>query len=143
MYGDTQVIRRLAGQMRERGVEVREAGDRLVAEAEAASWHGRSAEAMRNRMADRAAYLRKCADAHEEAAAALEAHAREVDELKERIAWVASQVGSLVEGAKSRLASARSLLPDPVDEMLAKFVPPAPGHMDWLDVPDRLPGVFR
>jgi len=50
---------------------------------------------------------------------------------------------ALVEAARSRLTGLVGLLdtvlPDPVDELLARFVPPPSGHRDWLTV--ELPGV--
>ena len=32
-------------------------------------------------------------------------------------------------------------LPDPLDQLLDRFVPPPSGHRDWLDV--DLPGLHR
>ena len=86
MYGDTDVMRKHAGRLREQGVEIRALADQLVGQAEAVSWSGRAAEAMRDRIRERAARLREAADRHDTAADTLEAHVQQVDELKESIA---------------------------------------------------------
>ena len=64
MYGDTVVIRRRAGQLREQGADIRAAADRLVARSEAIPWRGRAADAMRERVKERAHHLRASAAAH-------------------------------------------------------------------------------
>ena len=73
-------------------------------------------------------------------AVALVRHADEVDRTKALIAAIERKVTALVAAAKDRLAGlVASVLPDPVDEFLDRFVPPPPGHRDWLTV--DLPGV--
>ena len=151
MYGDTGVIRRLAQQMSEQGREIRRDADQLVSASELVVWEGRAAQAMRERMAERAVALRATADEHDDAADALRHHADEVDRLEDLIREIAHRVQGLIESARSRLASladqaidlVKKVVPDPVDEMLAGFRSPPPGHKDWLDVPDQLPGVGR
>ena len=149
MYGDTAVIRRLATQMAEQGTEIRSDADALVKSSQLVVWEGRAAQAMRERMAERAVALRTTADEHDDAAQALRHHADEVDRLKDLIRAIANRVMGLIEGAKSRLedlANAaidliKKVTPDPIDEMLSSFQPPPPGHKDWLDVPDQIPGA--
>ena len=41
MYGDTLVMRKRAGQLREQGLEIRATADQLVARSEAVPWRGR------------------------------------------------------------------------------------------------------
>lgn len=147
MYGDTSVIRRLAGQMREQAADLRQQADRLVASADAVHWTGRAAEAMRTHMRESAADLRKTADDHDGAAEALMHHAAEVDRLKHLIAAIEHKVHSLIADAKSRLSSLagkiadglKHLAPDPVDRVLDSFTPPPPGNKAWLDV--DVPGL--
>lgn len=149
MYGDTANIRRLARDMRDQAAGLRRQADALVRHADGVDWQGTAAEAMRRRMRERAHHLRGTASSHDEAARSLEQHAAEVDRLKSLIAAIERRVHSLVAGAKERLASladkimdgVKDLAPDPVDEMLDRFVPPPPGHKDWLDV--DLPGLHR
>jgi hypothetical protein len=147
MYGDPSVIRGLARTMREQAADIRHEADRLVHHAESVHWTGLAADALRRRSRDRAADLRRTASLHEDAADALDHHAAEVDRLKELIASVERRVQALVAGARDRLAEIchgildgiRHVVPDPVDELLDRFVPPPPGSRDWLDV--ELPGL--
>lgn len=149
MYGDTQAIRRLARAMEEQATAIRTDADELVSAAEQVWWEGMAARAMRERMIERALALRLTADRHDDAAQALRDHAAEVDRLKDLIADIARRVERLVDGARSRLAdlaakavdAAKRVVSDPVDEVLAAFRPPPAGHLDWLAVPEQLPGV--
>lgn len=148
MYGDSEVIRRHAGRLREQGVDIRTLADSLVAQAEGLRWSGRAADAMRERVRERAARLRDVAARHEAAAESLEAHAQEVDGLKDAIADIERRAEVLVAEARSRVARATSsgseagsvtVAPDPTDQALVAFEPPASGHRDWLHV--SLPGL--
>ena len=122
MYGDTGVMRRQVGRLREQGAEIRALADQIVAHAEAVSWAGRAGDAMRDRIRDRAARLRESADRHDVAADSLDTHTQLVDELKDSIAETERRATALLE-----------------DGALPRFEPPAPGHKDWLAV--TLPGV--
>ena len=122
MYGDTDVMRKHSGRLREQGDEIRAMADQLVAQAEAVTWEGRAGDAMRERVRERAARLREAADRHEVAADTLETHTQLVDELKDSIAETERRATALLE-----------------DGALPRFEPPAPGHKDWLAV--TLPGV--
>jgi len=147
MYGDTRVLRDLARAMRDQASDIRQEADHLAARAERVPWSGLAADAMRRRSHDRAAALRRTALLHEDAAEALDRHAAEVDRLEELIAAVERRVRALVAGARDRLAAlghglldgVRHVLPDPVDEMLDRFVPPPRGSKEWLEV--DLPGL--
>ena len=122
MYGDTAAMRKRAAQLREQGTDVRALADRLVAQLETLDWQGRAAADMRSRIHDRAAHLRDCASQHENAAETLERHLSEVDRLKDS----SSTTGVTRE-------------PTDTDRLLDQFVPPEPGHKDWLTV--TLPGL--
>ncbi|WP_436697698.1 WXG100 family type VII secretion target [Nocardioides sp. BYT-33-1] len=150
MYGDSEVIRRRASQVRDQGADVRALADQLVARVEALGWTGRAAEAMRERVTDRASHLRVAADRHAAAADALADHAESVDAVREEIAATQARVTALVADARARIAAiaARNeagdgptISPDPLDEMLAAFSPPPDGHRDWLTV--DVPGLER
>lgn len=116
MYGDTEVMRKHAGRLREQGVDLRALADRLVAQTESAGWAGRAADALAERVRERATNLRDIAARHDGAAQAMEAHLLEVDRLKDAIAGAERRAGSLAADA-----------PEPTD------LPP-PGHKDWLAV---------
>jgi methyl-accepting chemotaxis protein len=122
MYGDTDVMRRQVGRLREQGAEIRALADQIVAQAEAVSWAGRAADTMRDRIRERASRLREAADRHDRAADALDSHTQLVDELKDSIAETERRATALLE-----------------DGALPRFEPPAHGHKDWLAV--TLPGV--
>lgn len=110
MYGDTDVMRKHAGRLRDQGADLRAMADRLVAQTEAAGWSGRAADALVERIHERATHLREVATRHDGAAQALELHLIEVDRLKDSIAT----------------AERRAELTGHVAE------PPPPGHKDWL-----------
>jgi hypothetical protein len=147
MYGDTAAMRKRAAQLREQGTDVRAMADRLVAQLDLLQWEGRAAADLRSRIHDRAAHLRGCADQHENAAELLERHLSEVDRLKDSIAATERKASSLVADARTRIASLSShdepagvtREPTDTDRQLDQFVPPKPGHKDWLDV--TLPGL--
>jgi septal ring factor EnvC (AmiA/AmiB activator) len=126
MYGDTEVMRRRAAQLREQGVDIRAMADRLVARTEAVGWTGRAAEALSQRIRERAAHLRDVASRHDGAAESLETHLLEVDRLKEAIAAAERRAGHLAADA-------------PASDRVAAFTPPPAGHKDWLAV--DLPGA--
>ena len=154
MYGDTTTIRLLARDLRRMADEIRWQGDSLRIRALSVTWEGRAAEAMRALAAHRAGELRRVADRYDDAGAALDRHADRVEAVKALIARIEQRVRSLVAQARERLgavaaaaAAAGEIVgavvgaatPDPLDELLDRFVPPPPGHVDWLTV--RLPGI--
>lgn len=148
MYGDSVQIRRRGSQLRDQGADVRSLADQLVARTDALAWTGRAADAMRERIGERAGHLRAAAEAHTGAADLLDKHAEEVDRVKEEIAAIEGRAADLLADARSRLSAIAaqnergegpSIAPAPEDEQLAGFVPPAPGHRDWLSV--ELPGL--
>lgn len=121
MYGDTEVMRKQSGRLREQADEIRALADHLVAQAEGVVWSGLAAEAMRRRIRERAARLRECADRHDVAARTLDTHTHLVDELRDSIADIERRATALLD-----------------DGALPRFEPPSPGHKDWLAV--TLPG---
>ena len=108
MYGDTAASRKRVAQLREQSGDIRAAADRLVAQAESVPWHGRAAEAMRNRIKERANQLRVAAGHHETAADSLARHLAEVDARKEAIESIRHKADSLTSDAASRIAALES-----------------------------------
>ena len=152
MYGDTEVMRRHAGRLREQGADIRMLADALVSQVENLRWSGRAAEAVRERVRERAGRLREVAARHETAAESLEAHGQSVDELKEAIATIERRALGLQAEARGRAArrvtdetTGATVTLDPndpgerADWALTGFEPPPSGHRDWLAV--SLPGL--
>lgn len=145
MYGDSQVIRRRAGQLRDQATDLRALADRLAGQADALRWSGRAAEGMRERMHDRAAQLRAAAAAHETAADALARHAGEVESVLDAIADAERRFHAAADDARGRVARLAAqegevrVSAAPEDEALLAFTPPPPGHLDWVttDIPGR------
>src|SRR6476620_2034540 len=137
MYGDTAAGRKRAAQLREQGGDVRALAARLVSQAEAVPWHGKAAEAMRERIRERANHLRAAAAQHDTAAESLSAHLVEVDRLKEAIDLRSRKATTLVEDARTRASEGAPA--DDADAVLVAFDPPPAGHRDWLTV--ELPGL--
>jgi len=144
MYGDTAAGRKRVAQLREQGGDIRALAARLVSQAEAVPWHGKAADAMRERIKERASHLRAAAAQHETAADSLARHLAEVDTLKEAIDVRAHKATTLVEDAHTRAGEASGpdripAEPDEADAALLAFDPPPAGHKDWLTV--NLPGL--
>jgi hypothetical protein len=139
MYGDTAAGRKRVAQLREQGGDIRALAARLVSQAEAVPWHGKAADAMRERIKERADHLRAAAAQHEAAAESLARHLTEVDALKVAIEVRAHMATSLVEDARTRASEAGDAGADGTEAALAAFDPPPAGHKDWLTV--ELPGL--
>ena len=139
MYGDTAAGRRRVAQLREQGGDIRALAARLVSQAEAVPWHGKAAEAMRERIKERASHLRAAATHHETAADSLARHLGEVDTLKEAIDTRSHKATTLVEDARTRASRSEGAQPDAADAALLAFDPPPAGHKDWLTI--DLPGL--
>ena len=125
MYGDTEVMRRQAGQLREQGDAVRGLADQMVAQADGVPWSGRAADSMRERIRERAARLRTVADRHDAAAESMSLHLAAVEELKDAIDQVERRAQRLTDDGPG-----------------LGFEPPRSGHSDWLAVtlPAGTPG---
>ncbi|HET9420522.1 MAG TPA: hypothetical protein VFO49_05245 [Nocardioides sp.] len=148
MYGDSDVMRRRADQLREQAVDLRALADQLVAQTEGIGWTGRAADSMRERVRDRASHLRSAAADHDTAADSLDRHVQEVDTIKDAITDTERKATTLVADARTRVARIDAAneaepdvrrVPDADDRTLADFSPPPSGHKDWLAV--SLPGL--
>ena len=125
MYGDTAAGRKRVAQLREQGGDIRALAARLVAQAEAVPWHGKAADAMRERIKERADHLRAAAGHHETAADSLARHLQEVDTLKEAI------------DTRSPAATVLPLLKTKMPEKLSSMYPGSPAFT-WRKKPDAL-----
>jgi len=148
MYGDSDVMRRRADQLREQAVDLRALADQLVAQTEGIGWTGRAADSMHERVRERASHLRSAAADHDTAADSLDRHVQEVDTLKDAITDTERKATTLVADARTRVARIDAAneaepdvrrVPDADDRTLADFSPPPSGHKDWLAV--SLPGL--
>jgi hypothetical protein len=148
MYGDSDVMRRRADQLREQAVDLRALADQLVAQTEGIGWTGRAAESMSERVRERASHLRSAAAQHDTAADSLDRHVQEVDTIKDAITDTERKATTLVADARTRVARIDAAneaepdvrrVPDADDRTLADFTPPPSGHKDWLAV--TLPGL--
>jgi phage shock protein A len=140
MYGDPAAARRRVAQLREQSGDIRALAARLVSQAEAVPWHGKAADAMRERIKDRADHLRAAAAQHEDAAESLARHLAEVDVLKDAIETRSHKATALIDDARTRAAAAASDAPhDGAEGSLLAFDPPPAGHKDWLTL--DLPGL--
>ncbi len=145
MYGDTAAGRKRVAQLREQGGDIRSLASRLVSQAEAVPWHGKAAEAMRERIKERANHLRTAAAHHETAADSLARHLSEVDRLKEAIDTRSHKATTLAQDARTRASEGAArpdggqVAPEESDALLLAFDPPPAGHKDWLTL--DLPGL--
>ena len=113
MYGDTEVMRKHAGRLREQGVDLRGLADRLVAQTERVAWTGRAADALAERIRERATQLRAIASRHDGAAQSMDAHVQEVDRIKDAISDAERRADALAVNTPEK---------------------PPTGHKDWLAV---------
>ena len=148
MYGDSDVMRRRADQLREQAVDLRALADQLVAQTEGIGWTGRAATSMQERVRERASHLRDAAAQHDTAADSLDRHVQEVDTIKDAITDTERKATTLVADARTRVAQIDAAneaepevqrVPAPDDRTLADFSSPPSGHKDWLTV--SLPGL--
>ena len=132
MYGDSDVMRRRADQLREQAVDLRSLADQLVAQTEGIGWTGRAADSMRERVRERASHLRDAAAQHDTAADSLDRHVQEVDTLKDAITDTERKATTLVADARTRVARIDAANeaepdvrrePDADDRTLAEFTP--------------------
>lgn len=151
MYGEPAKIREVAQRLERRAEALRAEADALHSASEAVAWTSVAAQRMREQAAQRRDELVRVAREYDEAAEKVRAHAAEVQRLLDLIASIERQVRAIIAEALDRLKSAVSavvngikdaLTPgDEEDRRLAETATPPPGHRDWLDMPDVVPGV--
>lgn len=151
MYGEPSKIREIAARLEQRADRLRAQADELHTASDEVPWVSVAADRMREQARQRRDELRGVAGEYDEAAATVRAHASEVQRLLDLIATIEHQVRSLIDRAVDRVRCALSdvaaglegvLTPgDEADQRLARLSTPPPGHRDWLDMPDQVPGV--
>lgn len=151
MYGEPCRIRAIAERLESRAAQLREEAEALVAASEGVPWVSLAADRMREQSQRRREELRDVARGYDEAAERVRAHAAEVQRLLDLIAAIEAQARSLVAAAADRvqgaLADVAAGLQDALtpgeraDRWLAELAVPPPGHRDWLQMPDLVPGI--
>ena len=151
MYGEPSKIREVADRLARRAEQLRAEADELHAASDGAAWSSRAADRMREQADLRRDELRAVAREYDAAAARVREHAAEVQRLLDLIASIERQARNLIGEAVDRVHDALSdvvhgikdaLTPgDEADRRLAEIPTPPPGHRDWLDMPDLIPGI--
>lgn len=151
MYGEPRKIREVAERLERRAEQLRAEADELHTASETSPWVSVAGDRMREHARARRDELREVAREYDEAAEKVRAHAAEVQRLLDLIAAIERQVRAIIGEAISRVKDALSsvangikdaLTPgDEDDRRLAETPTPPPGHKDWLDMPDVVPGV--
>jgi ABC-type transporter Mla subunit MlaD len=130
LLADPNVIRGLAGALRDRAGEIRAQADQLVGHADAVRWTDQAADAMRGRATDGAGDLRRSAALHDDAATALERHAAAVEHVEALIHQAWARVTAFVADVRSGAVT----VGDDVARWVDDFVPPPAGALEWLHV---------
>ena len=151
MYGEPHKIREVAERLESRAEQLRAEADELHTASETSPWVSVAGDRMRAHARERRDELVGVAREYDEAAEKVRAHADEVQRLLDLIAAIERQVRAIIGEAVSRIKDAVSsiasgikdaLTPgDEDDRRLAETPTPPPGHKDWLDMPDVVPGV--
>lgn len=151
MYGEPRRIREVAERLEQRARQLRSEADQLHTASQTSPWVSAAGDRMRAHARARRDELRGVARDYDEAAEKVRAHAAEVQRLLDLIAAIERQVRAIIGEALDRVKDAISsvahgikdaLTPgDEDDRRLAETATPPPGHQDWLDMPDVVPGV--
>jgi uncharacterized coiled-coil DUF342 family protein len=151
MYGEPRRIREVAERLERRARELRTEADALHVASEEIAWVSVAADRMRAHARERRDELVQVVREYDEAARAVRAHAAEVQRLLDLISAIEQQVRAIVSEAIDRVEDAvgkvinglkDALTPgDEEAKRLAETPLPPPGHKDWLDMSDRVPGV--
>ena len=150
MYGEPRKIREVAERLERRADGLRAEADALHTASEEIAWVSVAADRMRRHARDRRDELVQVAREYDEAAREVREHAAEVQRLLDLIAAIERQVRAIVSEAIDRVKDAvgavvdgirDALSPGDEDKRLAETELPPPGHKEWLDIPDQVPGV--
>ena len=151
MYGEPRKIREIADRLDHRAETLRARAAELHHRSETVQWRSAAADRMRQSAAERRDELVAVARDYEEAATQVRRHADRVQELLDLIASIEKQARAIIseafDRAKAAIDSVVSGIKDALsmgDEQartIAQTPTPPPGHKDWLDVPDVLPGI--
>lgn len=151
MYGEPHKIREVAERLERRAEQLRSEADELHTASETSPWVSVAGDRMRDHARERRDELLGVARKYDEAAERIRDHAAEVQRLLDLIAAIERQVRAIIGEAVSRIKDAVSAIAggikdaltpgDEDDKRLAETSTPPPGHKDWLDMPDVVPGV--
>ena len=151
MYGEPRKIREVAERLERRADQLRAEADELHTASETTGWVSVAADRMREAARERRDELVRVAREYDEAALRVREHAAEVQRLLDLIGAIERQVRALVSEAVDRVKDAAGAVVDGIkdalspgderDRRLAATPLPPPGHRDWLELPDQLPGV--
>ena len=151
MYGEPHKIREVAERLERRAEQLRSEADELHTASETSPWVSVAGDRMRAQARERRDELLGVAREYDEAAEKVREHVAEVQRLLDLIAAIERQVRAIIGEAVSRIKDAVSAIAggikdaltpgDEDDKRLAETPTPPPGHKDWLDMPDVVPGV--
>ncbi|MCD6639758.1 MAG: hypothetical protein LT071_07585 [Nocardioides sp.] len=151
MYGEPSRIREIATRLEQRAEALRVQATELLSRSDSVEWRSVAADRMRAAARDRHDELVRVAGDYEEAARRVREHADRVEELLDLIASIERQARAIIASALDRVRDAAKAVLDGIkdaldpgdedDRRIAATETPPPGHKDWLDVPDLLPGI--
>lgn len=151
MYGEPRKIREVAERLERRAGQLRSEADELHTASETIAWVSVAADRMREHARERRDELVQVAREYDEAAHRVREHAAELQRLLDLIGAIERQVRAIVSEAIDRVTDAVGAVVDGItdalspgdeqDEKLAATPMPPPGHKDWLEMPDQVPGV--
>lgn len=151
MYGEPSRIREIAERLERRAEDIRARADELRARSDVVEWRSVAADRMRAAARERHDELVRVAGDYEEAARRVREHADRVQELLDLIASIERQARAIIDSALDRVRDAAQAVVDGIkdaltpgdehDRRIAATETPPPGHKDWLDVPDLVPGI--
>ena len=151
MYGEPARIRQVAERLERRADDLRRQAGELLARSESVGWASAAADRMRVEARERHDELRRVAAGYDEAAQRVREHADRVQELLDLIASIEQQARRIIDGAVDAVRSAVDAVVggikdaftdgDREAERIANTPCPPPGHKDWLDMPELIPGI--
>lgn len=151
MYGEPIKIREIAERLDRRAETIRARAGELLSRSDSVEWRSAAADRMRAVARERHEELVRVALDYEEAAQRVREHADRVQEVLDTIASIERQARAIISSAFDRARDAASDVLDgikdaltPGDEAAQRIAgteTPPPGHRDWLDIPDLIPGI--
>ena len=150
MYGEPKKIREVAERLEARADTLRSQASEIHARSEESPWVSVAADRMREMARERRDELHAVARDYDDAAQRVREHAAEVERILDLIAAIEKKAKAIISAAFDRISGAvsdvlggiKDALPgDEDDRRIAETSTPPPGHKDWLDIPDIIPGI--
>lgn len=151
MYGEPRKIREVAERLEARADKLRVQANEIHTRSEESPWVSVAADRMRAMARERRDELHAVARDYDDAAQAVREHAAEVERILDLIAAIERKARAIISAAFDRISGAVSdvlggikdaLTPgDEDDRKIAETSTPPSGHMDWLEIPDIIPGI--